>query len=83
MRYAIYFTPPSSDALLKVAANWLGRNAFSGEPVKLPAITPKLSETPGETKWLGPALGEHNTEVLRSLGYDEEQIAQLKREQVI
>ena len=38
MRYAIYFTPPSSDALLKVAANWLGRNAFSGEPVKLPAI---------------------------------------------
>ena len=30
MRYAIYFTPPSSDPLLKVAANWLGRNAFSG-----------------------------------------------------
>ncbi len=22
MRYAIYFTPPSNDALLKVAANW-------------------------------------------------------------
>lgn len=38
MRYAIYFTPPSNDALLKVAANWLGRNAFSGEPVKMPAI---------------------------------------------
>ncbi len=38
MRYAIYFTPPSSDALLKVAANWLGRNAFSGGPVKMPAI---------------------------------------------
>ncbi|MBC2884989.1 DUF1045 domain-containing protein [Ochrobactrum sp. CM-21-5] len=38
MRYAIYFTPPSSDALLKVAANWLGRNAFSGEPVKTPSI---------------------------------------------
>ncbi len=38
MRYAIYFTPPSNDALLKVAANWLGRNAFSGEPVKIPAL---------------------------------------------
>ncbi len=25
MRYAIYFTPPSSDPLLKVAANWLGQ----------------------------------------------------------
>lgn len=38
MRYAIYYTPPSSDALLKVAANWLGRSAFSGEAVKAPAI---------------------------------------------
>ncbi len=38
MRYAIYYTPPSSDALLKVAANWLGRSAFSGEAIKAPAI---------------------------------------------
>jgi crotonobetainyl-CoA:carnitine CoA-transferase CaiB-like acyl-CoA transferase len=54
-----------------------------GTPIKLPAITPKLSETPGETKWLGPALGEHNTKVLRSLGYDDEHIAQLRRDHVI
>lgn len=38
MRYAVYFTPPSGDALLKVAANWLGRSAFSGEAVKTPSI---------------------------------------------
>ncbi|MEI4480489.1 MULTISPECIES: DUF1045 domain-containing protein [Phyllobacterium] len=38
MRYAIYFTPPSSDPLLKVAANWLGRNAFTGQPVRPPQI---------------------------------------------
>ncbi|GGA83794.1 hypothetical protein GCM10011491_09080 [Brucella endophytica] len=38
MRYAIYFTPPAGDPLTKVAANWLGRNAFSGEAVKAPAI---------------------------------------------
>jgi len=38
MRYAIYFTPPASDPLLKVAANWLGRNAFSGQPVRVPQI---------------------------------------------
>jgi putative phosphonate metabolism protein len=38
MRYALYFTPPSSDPLLKVAANWLGRNAFSGQPVRAPLI---------------------------------------------
>ena len=36
-----------------------------GTPIKLPAITPKLSATPGATKWLGPDLGEHNNEVLR------------------
>lgn len=38
MRYAIYFTPPAGDPLSKVAANWLGRNVFSGEGVKPPAI---------------------------------------------
>lgn len=54
-----------------------------GTPIKLPAITPKLSETPGETKWLGPELGEHNAEVLRTLGYDDEHITQLKRDGVI
>jgi len=54
-----------------------------GTPIKLPAITPKLSATPGETKWLGPNLGEHSAEVLRTLGYDDEQIAQLRREHVI
>jgi crotonobetainyl-CoA:carnitine CoA-transferase CaiB-like acyl-CoA transferase len=70
-------------------AQFLARNMFEqhqfkdGTPIKMPAITPKLSETPGETKWLGPALGEHNDEVLSSLGYDEESIAGLKREGVL
>ncbi len=54
-----------------------------GTPIKLPAVTPKLSETPGGTKWLGPELGEHTAEVLRRLGYDDERIAQLRREHVI
>lgn len=44
MRYAIYFTPPSGDALLKVAANWLGRSAFSGEAVKVPTIRTLAAE---------------------------------------
>ncbi|NRR31338.1 CoA transferase [Oxalobacteraceae bacterium] len=54
-----------------------------GTPVKLPAISPKLSATPGKTKWLGPTLGEHNADVLAGLGYDEEDIAKFKRDGVI
>ena len=67
-----------------LARQMFEQHAFAdGTPIKLPAITPKLSATPGETKWLGPGLGEHSAEVLQTLGYDDEQIAQLRRERVI
>ena len=26
-------------------------------------VVPRLSETPGEVRWTGPALGQHNDEV--------------------
>ncbi len=54
-----------------------------GTPVKLPAVTPKLSETPGSTRWIGPALGEHTHEVLAALGYSEEQIVALREDGVL
>ena len=38
MRYAIWFTPPASDPLSLVAANWLGRNVFSGDMLEPPAV---------------------------------------------
>lgn len=67
-----------------LARGMFEQHAFTdGTPVKLPAITPKLSETPGSTKWLGPALGQHNAEVLQALGYDAAQIEQLKKEGVL
>ena len=31
----------------------------------IPNLVPRLSETPGEVKWLGPAMGEHNGEIYR------------------
>ncbi|MBY0242108.1 MAG: CoA transferase [Burkholderiaceae bacterium] len=68
---------------------FLARNMFEqhqfadGTPVKLPAISPKLSETPGHTHWMGPGLGEHNDEVLASLGYGEAEIAALKADRVL
>jgi formyl-CoA transferase len=54
-----------------------------GKPLKLPGVVPKLSETPGETKWLGPELGEHTAEILGALGYSADQQQELKRRGVI
>lgn len=49
-----------------------------GKPFKMPGIVPKLSETPGSADWTGPALGEHTDSILRTLGYKDEQIAELR-----
>lgn len=67
-----------------LARQMFEQHAFAdGTPVKLPAITPKLSATPGVTEWLGPTLGEHNGEVFSALGYSAAQIALLQRDGVI
>lgn len=54
-----------------------------GTPVDIPGIVPKLSETPGQTKWIGPTLGEHTAEVLGSIGIGEETLNELTEEGVI
>lgn len=67
-----------------LARGMFEQHAFAdGTPIKMPAITPKLSGTPGATKWLGPKLGEHTAEVLKTLGYDEAGIAELRRDGVV
>ncbi|MHB0951320.1 MAG: DUF1045 domain-containing protein [Allorhizobium sp.] len=38
MRYALYFTPPKDDPLTKIAARWLGRDAFSDEDLTLEPV---------------------------------------------
>jgi formyl-CoA transferase len=54
-----------------------------GKALRLPGIVPKLSETPGETRWVGPELGEHTAEILGALGYSSDQQQELKRRGVI
>ncbi len=41
-------------------------------------VTFRLSDTPGEVRWPGPATGRHTDEVLTGLGYDTERIATLR-----
>ncbi len=54
------------------------------ETVKLPTFSPKLSETPGQTNWIGPPLGAHNRDVyLGMLEMNEEEIVKLMEAGVI
>ena len=54
-----------------------------GEPLKIPAILPHLTKTPGRTDWPGPALGAHTHEVLGALGLSAEEIEELEAGGVI
>lgn len=57
---------------------------IEGKPLKIPAIVPKLSATPGATDWAGPAIGSHNEQVFAEiLGLDAEACASLRAEGVI
>ncbi len=55
-----------------------------GDPLKIPALVPRLEDTPGETLWPGPALGEHNEEILGGLlGFSPSEMKRLAVEGVI
>ena len=53
------------------------------EEVWLPGVVPKLSATPGGTKWIGPKLGAHTTEVLSGIGFDADAQAALRERGII
>nr|VFJ44435.1 MAG: succinyl-CoA:L-malate CoA transferase subunit B [Candidatus Kentron sp. DK]VFJ57086.1 MAG: succinyl-CoA:L-malate CoA transferase subunit B [Candidatus Kentron sp. DK] len=55
-----------------------------GDTVVVPNTVPRLSKTPGQTKWLGPTLGEHTAEVLQGLlGMSPKDVEGLRARRVI
>jgi formyl-CoA transferase len=60
------------------ARGMVERHKLGERDLLLPGVVPKLSETPGGTRWIGPKLGEHTDEVLRALGYEPARIAALR-----
>lgn len=55
-----------------------------GRPLRIPAILPKLSETPGGTEWAGPPVGAHNDEIFGSmLGLSAAEIADLRERGIL
>jgi len=52
--------------------------------IKIPAISPKMSATPGKTVWAGGKLGSHSEEIFKGfLGLDDDKLAQLEADGAI
>jgi crotonobetainyl-CoA:carnitine CoA-transferase CaiB-like acyl-CoA transferase len=76
--------PIYSVADMMVNKHFIARGLFeevevNGKPLKIPAMIPKLSETPGRTDWPGPEVGAFNDEIYGELlGLSPEEIKALK-----
>lgn len=57
---------------------------IDGKPLKIPAIMPKLGDTPGATDWPGGDVGEYNQQIFEELlELDATQITELKDKGVV
>jgi len=65
------------------ARQMIERHPLGSHEVLLPGMVPKLSATPGATRWIGPKLGEHTDEVLGAAGYASTEIAAFRARGVI
>jgi crotonobetainyl-CoA:carnitine CoA-transferase CaiB-like acyl-CoA transferase len=65
-------------------ARGLTRDVPNGSmPIRMHAVTPRLSETPGEIQWAGGELGQDNHAIYGGLGLSCEQQQQLRARGVI
>ena len=60
------------------------RVEIDGRPLRIPAIVPRLSRTPGATRWPGGDLGAANAEILGGLlGLEDSELEELRRSGII
>ncbi|MBT8048714.1 MAG: CoA transferase [Xanthomonadales bacterium] len=77
--------PIYSVADMMVDPHFIARGLFeevnvNGKPLKIPAMVPKFSETPGRTEWAGPEVGSYNSEIYSGLlGLSAAEIEALKK----
>ena len=73
--------PIYSVADMMVNPHFIARGLFeevdvNGKALKIPAMVPKLSATPGRTDWAGPEVGAFNDEIYGELlGLSTEEIS--------
>ncbi len=57
---------------------------INGKPLKIPAIMPRLADTPGRTDWPGPEVGQHTDSVLQeALGLGAEDLSRLREQGIV
>ncbi|MEJ2401839.1 MAG: CaiB/BaiF CoA-transferase family protein [Xanthomonadales bacterium] len=81
--------PIYSVADMMIDPHFIARGLFedvdvNGKPLKIPAMVPKFSATPGRTDWAGPEVGAFNREVYGDLlGLSDAEIEALAADGVI
>ena len=81
--------PINSVADMMIDPHFIARGLFeevdvNGKPLKIPAMVPKMSETPGRTDWAGSEVGAFNAEVYGELlGLSETELEDLKTRGVL
>lgn len=64
---------------------WKARDMWEEiDGLTVPNMAPKLSRSPGKTRWLGRSLGEDTDDILKNrLGLDDTAIAELRKDGVV
>ena len=81
--------PIYSVADMMVNEHFIARGLFeevsvNGKPLKIPAMVPRLSETPGRTDWPGPEVGAFNKAIYTDmLGLSAEELSELESSGVL